>query len=77
MYIHKGDLKMFKKNLSIIFLLFFSLETLSHQKVKGYHRKNGKIVQAYQRTRKNKNKFDNFSAEGNINPFTGKKGTKK
>jgi hypothetical protein len=33
-------------------------------------------VKAYSRTKANKTKKDNYSTKGNINPHTGKKGTK-
>lgn len=45
------------------------------QRVKGYTKKNGTVVQPYIKSSPNKSKFDNFSTKGNINPFTGKKGT--
>lgn len=45
------------------------------QRVKGYFKKNGTYVQPYYRSDPNKSKFDNYSTKGNINPYTGKKGT--
>ncbi len=42
--------------------------------VKGYTRKDGVVVQGYFRTLPNENTSDNWSAEGNINPATGKPG---
>jgi hypothetical protein len=44
--------------------------------VKAYVRKNGTPVQTYKRTSPNSTQKDNFSTEGNVNPYTGKKGTK-
>ncbi|MBI2355893.1 MAG: hypothetical protein HYV13_01635 [Candidatus Doudnabacteria bacterium] len=44
-------------------------------KVKGYTTKNGTYVQPHVRTSPNKSKLDNYSTKGNINPYTGKKGT--
>ena len=44
--------------------------------VHGYTRKNGKQVQSYKRTAPNGTQKDNFSTKGNVNPYTGKKGTK-
>lgn len=44
--------------------------------VRGYIKPStGKYVAPYFKTSPNKTKFDNFSTKGNINPFTGKKGT--
>ena len=45
--------------------------------VKGYTKKNGTAVKAYYRSLPNKDKTDNWSTKGNINPFTGKKGYEK
>ncbi|QQG40514.1 MAG: hypothetical protein HYV37_03015 [Candidatus Levyibacteriota bacterium] len=66
--------------LIVLFLAFsFSLVTASSvealQKVKGYIKKNGTYVAPHFKSSPNKLKFDNFSAKGNINPFSGKKGT--
>lgn len=45
------------------------------QRVKGYTKKNGTYVAPHYKSSPNKSKFDNYSTKGNINPFTGKKGT--
>jgi len=45
--------------------------------VKGYKKKNGTVVKDYYRSLPNKDKSDNWSAKGNLNPFTGKKGHEK
>jgi len=45
--------------------------------VHGYTRKNGTVVRPYTRTAENGTQRDNFSTKGNINPYTGKRGTKK
>ena len=44
--------------------------------VDSYVRKNGTVVQAHDRTASNATKNDNWSTKGNVNPETGKKGTK-
>jgi hypothetical protein len=44
--------------------------------VHGYTKKNGTYVKPHHRTRPNKTKKDNWSTKGNVNPYTGKKGTK-
>jgi hypothetical protein len=44
--------------------------------VRGYTKKNGTHVQAYKRTAPNGTARDNYSTKGNVNPYTGKKGTK-
>jgi hypothetical protein len=42
----------------------------------GYSRNNGTYVQSYHATNPNSTKLDNYSTKGNINPWTGKPGTK-
>jgi len=46
------------------------------QKVHGYVRKDGTYVSSYHRSKPDKSKANNYSSEGNINPYTGKAGTK-
>ena len=45
--------------------------------VHGYTKKNGTVVQPYYRSHENGTQRDNFSAKGNVNPYTGRVGTKK
>jgi hypothetical protein len=45
--------------------------------VKGYTKKDGTSVKGYYRSVPNKDKTDNWSTKGNVNPFTGKKGYAK
>jgi hypothetical protein len=44
--------------------------------VRGYTRKDGTYVAPHVRTAPNKSKLDNWSTKGNVNPITGKRGTK-
>lgn len=64
---------------ALVLIISFALANTSSveaaQKVKGYIKKNGTYVAPHFKTSPNKSKFDNFSTKGNINPFTGKKGT--
>jgi uncharacterized protein (DUF58 family) len=48
----------------------------SRVNVRTYTKKTGKVVQAHQRTAPNKTQKDNWSSKGNVNPNTGKPGTK-
>lgn len=43
--------------------------------VRGYTRSNGTYVQPHYRTSPNSTRNDNYSTKGNVNPYTGKKGT--
>lgn len=49
----------------------------SYVHIKGHTTKKGQYISPHNRMAPNKNKNDNWSHKGNINPFTGKKGTKK
>ena len=44
--------------------------------VSGYTTKNGTYVQPHRATDRNSSKDDNYSKKGNVNPYTGKAGTK-
>lgn len=50
--------------------------TASAVHVKGYTRKDGTYVAPHERTSPNHTKNDNYSTKGNVNPYTGKEGTK-
>jgi hypothetical protein len=45
-------------------------------RVRGTVRKDGAYIPPHTRTSPNKTKLDNYSTKGNVNPHTGKKGTK-
>ena len=45
--------------------------------VNGYYRANGTYVKPHHRSWPDGNIFNNFSTEGNVNPYTGKLGTHK
>lgn len=44
--------------------------------VKGYTKKDGTYVAPHHQTNPNSTKRDNYSSKGNVNPYTGKEGTK-
>lgn len=48
----------------------------SRVNVRSYTKKSGTVVHAHQRTAPNKTQKDNWSSKGNVNPNTGKPGTK-
>lgn len=47
-----------------------------HVYVRSHVTTTGSYVQSHQRTAPNHTKVDNWSARGNVNPYTGKKGSK-
>lgn len=44
--------------------------------VHGYTRSDGTYVQPYYRTAPDSNPYNNYSTQGNVNPYTGQPGTK-
>ncbi len=67
------------KTLALIFATFTLLSGFAQARtnVKGYYRKNGTYVQPHYRSNSNGTKADNWSTKGNVNPYTGKTGTKE
>ncbi len=47
----------------------------SDNQVNGYMRKDGTYVQPHMQTNPNSTKLDNYSTQGNTNPYTGQQGT--
>ena len=66
---------------TIKFVVIFTFITLIisapafARRVRGYMRSDGTYVHSYHRTNKDHSKSNNYSAKGNTNPYTGKKGT--
>tara|TARA_B100000941_G_C28021193_1_gene310121 strand:+ start:158 stop:400 length:243 start_codon:yes stop_codon:yes gene_type:complete len=54
---------------------FNSLAYNNDVRVNGYYRKDGSYVKPYYRTKPNNTMRDNYSTQGNINPYNGKQGT--
>lgn len=68
-------MKNFIVSLILLTLLFTTAQTANAlTRVRGYYRTNGTYVQPYYKTSPNTYKFDNYSSNGNYNPWTGKKG---
>lgn len=64
------------KKILLLLLLFLPIVVSAQKYVKGYYRKDGTYVQGYYRSERNNTNCDNWSTKGNINPYTGNKGTK-
>ena len=45
--------------------------------VNGYTRQNGTYVQPHYQAAPNQYRYDNYSSQGNVNPYTGKAGTQR
>lgn len=69
-----------KKSLVFIFIFLFAFIGFIQAKsvrVRGGMTKNGHYRQSHYRTSPDHSKFNNWSTKGNVNPHTGKRGTKK
>lgn len=66
-----------KKLIIIMFFIgIFSLNnTYAQQYVNGYTKSNGTQVKGHYRSNSNSTNHDNYSTQGNKNPYTGNKGT--
>jgi len=49
----------------------------SNAPVQGYTKQDGTYVQPYHRTTPDATQNNNYGTKGNVNPYTGKEGTKK
>src|SRR5450755_4127357 len=61
--------------LALALALCFSTAALADESVRGYTRKDGTYVAPYMRTEPNNTRLDNYSTQGNTNPYTGQPGT--
>lgn len=62
--------------LGLFLLGAFSTEALADTYVKGYQRKNGTYVQPHFRSSPDKSYNNNYSVRPNVNPYTGRRGTR-
>lgn len=67
-------IEMMYKTLFVILLALLSFKSLADQQVNGYTRQDGTYVAPYMRSNPNSFRFDNFSSQGNYNPYTGQRG---
>jgi hypothetical protein len=48
----------------------------SSRAVRGYTKRNGTYVAPYRATKPDRTQRNNYSTKGNLNPYTGKRGTR-
>lgn len=66
------------KVLVSLLILSFLFSCAYAIRVKGYYEKStDKYVMPHNKTSPDSQKWNNYSTKGNVNPFTGKKGTKR
>lgn len=63
------------KSIIAIALLALSAQAVADEYVNGYVRKDGTYVQPHMRSSPNNTQMDNYSTQGNVNPYTGQQGT--
>ena len=61
--------------IAAVAVLAFATAARADQYVNGYYRQNGTYVNPYVRSTPDGNPFNNFSTQGNVNPYTGSIGT--
>lgn len=55
----------------------FSVSAIADQYVSGYIKQDGTYVAPYVRSSPNNVQYDNYSTKGNINPYTGERGSQR
>jgi hypothetical protein len=63
--------------LALAMLLPMASQSAGSHAVKGYIKKDGTYVAPHRQTNSNTTQKDNWSSKPNVNPYTGKKGTKE
>jgi hypothetical protein len=63
------------KRIIAMALCAISVSALAAQRVDGYTRKDGTYVAPHYRSESNSSKLDNYSTQGNSNPYTGERGS--
>ena len=66
-----------KKNMALIVLAVVSSVASADNYVRGYARHDGTYVQPHYQTAPNQYRHDNYSAQGNTNPYNGREGTQR
>lgn len=63
-----------KKALLAICMALLATSVCADQYVHGYTKSDGTYVQGYHRSSPNQYRYDNYSSQGNTNPYTGRRG---
>ena len=64
-------------SLFLFALLSVSFVANADTSVRGYYRSDGTYVQPHYRSSPNQYRYDNYSSQGNTNPYSGEKGYKQ
>lgn len=63
-----------KQLIALVLISVVASAAVADTFVKGHFRKDGTYVEPYVRSSPNSTKLDNYSNDGNFNPYTGKEG---
>ncbi len=58
-----------------VLLCAFAAQAIAQVNVRPHYRQDGTYVDGHRRTAPNGTTYDNYSTQGNYNPYTGKQGT--
>lgn len=58
----------------VLLVLSLSAVAFADETVRGYTRRDGTYVAPHQQTSPNQYRYDNYSSQGNTNPYTGQRG---
>jgi len=61
----------------LVMPLLLSGGAMADQYVRGYTKSNGTYVQPHYRSAPDSSRSDNYSSQGNVNPYTGQHGTER
>lgn len=64
-----------KTIIALALVAAFATPALADQYVRGYTRSDGTYVQPYHRSSPDGNPYNNYSTQGNTNPYTGERGS--
>lgn len=64
------------KKIVLLMLAVISASSFADQHVNGYMRRDGTYVQPHYQTAPDRNPYNNYSTQGNANPYTGQMGTR-
>lgn len=65
------------QSIVMLIALLFSVSAMADVQVNGYYKDNGTYVEPHYRSSPNSTSNDNWSTQGNVNPYTGQEGYKK
>lgn len=63
-----------KKAIMAVILAALSVSAAADEYVNGYVRSDGTYVQPHYRSSQDSNRYNNYSTQGNVNPYTGQRG---